>query len=60
MSGKNYRQGYACRACINASALRADKRTPLYGRENQRYVFTGLVLCPIHGVEKAVPLRKGA
>jgi hypothetical protein len=59
MPGKNYKQGYVCAECLNSIGVKEDIRTPLYKREHQRYIFSGLVICPVHGVQKGVRKNDG-
>lgn len=57
MPGKNFKQGYACQMCIDEDKRRPTKRPPLYIRELRQMVFSGLVVCPTHGVMKGVALK---
>ena len=58
MPGKNFRQGYTCEKCVTEWGRRATRRTALYARAGNRYIFSGFVLCGMHGIQKAIPLQE--
>lgn len=57
MSGKSFKQGYACSKCQKEDGRGAVHCNPLYLRENGKFVFLKLVKCPYHGIVEAIALK---
>jgi hypothetical protein len=58
MPGKNFRQGYHCKGCVEMKLQNVVKSAPLYKRVNGMYKYAGLVLCSVHGVKEGLPKKE--